>query len=142
MEEIHNERQVVRRAQSHLDEWTRRARRQAYAELFDGPDPVLTEAERQLLDALDSELERAGGDGVWGTDQYGIHTGAPSNSTSPLSVVCVYHPQITSDSVLSGHDDLDDETEERLNDALWRYSEHVAALVQDQLEEFVDRTQR
>ena len=128
--------------QSHLDEWTTRARRQAYAELFEDADPLLTDEERQLLDALDSQLERAGGDGVWGTDQYGIHTGAPSNSASSLSVVCVYHPQITSDSVLSGYDDLDDETEERLNDALWRYSEHVAALVQDQLEEFVDRTQR
>jgi len=39
--------------------------REAYVELFDGDDPSLPE-EMQLLDALDSELERQGGDGVWG----------------------------------------------------------------------------
>jgi len=52
-------------------------------------------------------------------------------------VVCVYHPQITTDSVLRGGDDLDDETEERLNAALWKYSEHVATLIETQLNEFV-----
>jgi len=94
--------------------------------------------EMQLLDALDSELERQGGDGVWGTDQYGIHTtGTSSSNTSSLGVVCVYHPQITTDSVLRGGDDLDDETEERLNAALWKYSEHVATLIETQLNEFV-----
>jgi len=34
-------------------------------------------------------------------------------------------------------DDLDDETEERLNAALWKYSEHVATLIETQLNEFV-----
>jgi hypothetical protein len=97
--------------------------------------------EVQLLDALDSELERQGGDGVWGTDQYGIHTAGTSSSDTALGVVCVYHLQITKDSVLRGADDLDDETEERLNAALWRYSERVAALIEDELDEFIRRTQ-
>jgi len=72
-----------------------------------------------------------------GTDQYGIHTTGTSSSNTSLGVVCVYHPQITTDSVLRGGDDLDDETEERLNAALWKYSEHVATLIETQLNEFV-----
>ena len=75
MAEFPDERQLVLRARSQLDQWTKSARREAYAELFEGDDPLLSTEEVQLLDALDSELERQGGDGVWGTEQYGIHTG-------------------------------------------------------------------
>ena len=57
-------------------------------------------------------------------------------------MVCVYHPQVTSDSVLRGSDDLDDETEERLNAALWRYSERVTTLIEAKLDEFIRQTQR
>ena len=78
---------------------------------------------------------RRGGDGLWGTDQYGIHTAGGSDAS--LGVVYVYHPQTTSDSVLRGRDDVDDETEERLNAALWQCSERVATLVKDDLHEFV-----
>ncbi|QIO22660.1 hypothetical protein [Haloarcula sp. JP-L23] len=141
MDELPDERQTVLRARSHLEEWTASARAQAYAELFEGADPLLTADERQLLDSLDSALERQGGDGVWGTDQYGIYTGGATSSDAALGVVCVYHPQITEDSVLSGTDELDDETEERLNAALWRYSERVATLIEDELDEFLRRTQ-
>ena len=137
MAEIPDERQLVLRARSRLDQWTKRARMEAYAELFEGDDPLLSTEEMQLLDALDSELEREGGDGVWGTDQYGIHTAGSSRSDRPLGVVCVYHPQITKDSVLRGADDLDDETEERLNTALWQYSERVATIIEAKLDEFV-----
>ncbi|SFR65711.1 hypothetical protein SAMN04487947_3181 [Halogeometricum rufum] len=140
MAEFPDERQLVLRARSQLDQWTRSARIKAYSELFEGDDPILSPEEIRLLDALDSELERRGGDGVWGTDQYGIHAAGTSSSDSPLGVVCVYHPQITKDSVLRGGDDLDDETEERLNAALWRYSERVATLVEAELDEFVRRT--
>ncbi|RBI62136.1 hypothetical protein DMJ13_09630 [halophilic archaeon] len=141
MAEFPDERQLVVRARSQLDQWTSSARIEAYAELFEGDDSILSPEEVQLLDALDSELERRGGDGVWGTDRYGIHTAGPSGSDTSLGVVCVYHPQITSDSVLRGRDSLDDETEERLNAALWQYSERVATLIEEELDEFVRRTQ-
>jgi len=121
-------------------EWTKNARMEAYAELFEGDNPLLSPEEVQLLDALDSELEREGGDGVWGTDQYGIHTAGTSSSDTSLGVVCVYHPQITKDSVLRGADDLDDETEERLNAALWQYSERVATLIEERFREFTRQT--
>ncbi|MDS0295273.1 DUF7539 family protein [Halogeometricum luteum] len=141
MAEFTDERQLVLRARSQLDQWTKRARMEAYAELFEGDNPVLSRDEVRLLDALDSELEREGGDGVWGTDQYGIHTAGTSSSDTSLGVVCVYHPQITKDSVLRGADDLDDETEERLNAALWKYSERVATLIERELDEFIRHTQ-
>ncbi|WP_129115470.1 DUF7539 family protein [Halegenticoccus tardaugens] len=141
MAEFPDERQLVLRARSLLEEWTNTARTQAYAELFEGDDPILTEEEIHLLDALDSELERQGGDGVWGTDQYGIHTAGTSSSDTSLGAVCVYHPQITKDSVLRGADELDDETEERLNAALWQYSEWVATLIEADLDEFIRQTQ-
>lgn len=145
MAEFPDERQLVLSARSHLEEWTNGARRRAYRELFQGDDPLLTPQELQLLDTLDSALERGGGDGVWGTDQYGIHTAGTTSSGESLGVVCVYHPQITSDSVLQvveGVDDLDDETEERLNAALWRYSERVATLIERELDELVERSER
>lgn len=56
-------------------------------------------------------------------------------------MVCVYHPHITKDSVLRGGDELDDEIEERLNVALWRYGERVATLIEAKLDEFVRQTQ-
>ncbi|WP_254544119.1 DUF7539 family protein [Halomarina pelagica] len=136
-----DERQLVLRARSHLEQWTNSARTAAYAELFEGDEPILTADELRLLDALDSELERRGGDGVWGTDQYGLHTAGASSSDTSLGVVCVYHPQITTNSVLRGADELDDETEERLNAALWRYSERVATLIEEELDEFIRQTQ-
>ncbi|AEH37250.1 DUF7539 family protein [Halopiger xanaduensis] len=142
MVEAPAERQLVVRARSNLERWTNSARTAAYRDLFEGDDPVLTPDELQLLDAIDSELERHGGDGVWGTDQYGIHTAGPAGSDRSLGVVCVYHPQITDDSVLRGGDGLDDETEERLNAALWQYGERVATLIEDELEEFVRSTQQ
>ncbi|WP_435102530.1 DUF7539 family protein [Halarchaeum sp. P4] len=142
MAEFPDERQLVLQARSRLDQWTKRARMEAYAELFDGDDPLLSPEEVRLLDALDSELEREGGDGVWGTDQYGIHTAGTSSSDTSLGVVCVYHPQITKDSVLRGADELDDETEERLNAALWQYSERVATRIEEKLHEFVRQTER
>ena len=58
-----------------------------------------------------------------------------------LGVVCVYHPQTTKDSVLRGGDELDDETEERLNAALWQYNERVATLIEAELDEFVRRAE-
>ena len=139
MAEFPDERQLVLQARSQLDQWTRNARMEAYTELFEGDDPLLSPEEIRLLDALDSELEREGGDGVWGTDQYGIHSAGTSSSETALGVVCVYHPQITKDSVLRGADDLDDETEERLNAALWRYSQRVATLIEEELDEFVEQ---
>jgi len=140
MAEFPDERQLILQARSQLDQWTKRARTEAYAELFEGDDPILSPDEIQLLDALDSELERQGGDGVWGTDQYGIHTAGTSSSDTSLGVVCVYHPQITTDSVLRGGDDLDDETEERLNAALWQYSARVATLIEAELDEYIGQT--
>lgn len=138
MTELPSESQLVLNARSRLDDWTTAARRVAYDELFVGESALLSEEDLRLLDAVDSELEREGGDGVWGTDEYGIHTSRSSRSPAVLGVVCVYHPQITSDSVLRGVDELDDETEERLNAALWRYSERVASLIESELESFSD----
>jgi len=142
MAEIPDERQLVQRARSNLAQWTRSARTAAYAELFNGDDPILSTEEIHLLDTLDSELERQGGDGVWGTDEYGIHTAGSSSSEYSLGVVCVYHPEITKDSVLRGRDELDDETEERLNAALWNYCERVSTHIEDELEEFIRQTQQ
>lgn len=142
MEELPAERQLVLNARAQLDGWTTDARRQAYDELFGGEDPVLSSDDLRLLDAVDSELERGGGDGVWGTDEYGIHSTGSGYSDTSLGVVCVYHPQITRDTVLRGPDTLDDEAEERLNAALWQYAERVADLIEAELEAFVSRSQR
>jgi hypothetical protein len=141
MAEFPDERQLVLQARSQLEQWTNRARTQAYTELFEGDSSLLTPAELRRLDSIDSEMERQGGDGVWGTDQYGIHTGGTTSTDSSVGIVCVYHPQITKDSVLQGDDGIDDETEETFNAALWRYSERVSTLIEDELDEFIRQTQ-
>jgi hypothetical protein len=141
MADFPDERELVLRARSKLEQWTNSARTQVYSELFKGDAPLLTPEELQRLDALDSAMERQGGDGVWGTDQYGIHTAGTTSSDSSVGIVCVYHPQITRDSVLQGDDGIDDETEERLNVALWQYSERVATLIEERLNEFIRQTQ-
>ncbi|WP_458210847.1 DUF7539 family protein [Haladaptatus sp. NG-SE-30] len=141
MAEFPDERELVLRVRSQLERWTNNARIRAYSELFEGDAPLLTPEELQRLDALDSVMERHGGDGVWGTDQYGIHTGGTTSSDSSIGIVCVYHPQITKDSVLQGDDGIDDETEENFNAALWQYSERVATLIEERLDEFIRQTQ-
>jgi hypothetical protein len=137
MAELPPERQVVLNARAKLDGWTTDARREAYEELFTGEDAILSPEDRRLLDAVDSELERGGGDGVWGTDEYGIHSSGSTGGEPSLGVICVYHAQITSDSVLRGYDDVDDAAEERINAALWQYSERVATLIEAELDAFV-----
>jgi hypothetical protein len=138
MGEFPDERALVRRAQSKLEGWTRQARTAAYAELFEGDQPLLEQSDLRLLDEIDSALSRRG-DGLWGTDRYGIHTSDRSTREPSLGVVCVYHPQVTADSVLRGRDDLDDETERRLNEALWDYSERVSTLIEAELDAFLRR---
>lgn len=140
MAEFPDERQLVLSARSRLDEWTNSARTRAYTELFEGDTPLLSTEELRLLDAIDSAMERGGGEGVWGTDQYGIHTAGTSSTDSSIGVVCVYHPQITSDTVLRGFSGVDDEVEERINEALWRYSERVASLIEEELDALVRQT--
>lgn len=130
-----DERQLVLAVQSRLPSWTDDARTAAYADLFEGDDPLLSDEDLRLVDAVDSAMERNGGEGVWGTDRYGVHTGSPGDGS--LRIVCVYHPRIASDSVLRGTDDLDDETERRLDEALWRYSERVATLLGDELDAYL-----
>lgn len=137
MAELPDERQLILEARGHLERWTNSARMAAFEELFEGDEPILSAEDRQLLDALDSALERQGGDGIWGTDEYGIVTAGDTKRDTKLGVVCVFHPQITTDSVLRGADELDDEAEERLNAALWTYSERVATHIERELDAYV-----
>ncbi|WP_277554348.1 DUF7539 family protein [Halobaculum limi] len=133
------DRQLVHEVRSQLDGWTTSARSEAYTELFEGDDPILSTEELRLLDAVDSLLERHGGDGVWGTDQYGVHADSSGPASDSLGIVCVYHPQVTRDSVLRGVDDLDDRTEERINAALWTYAERVTDIIERELDEYLGR---
>ena len=141
MVDFPDERRTVLAVRSRLDDWTTGARAEAYAELFGGEASALTAEELRTLDAVDSANERGGGDGIWGADRYGVHTGAPGGADGSIGIVCVHHPQITDDTVPDGGavDGVDDETRERLNAALWRYSERVATLIGEELDTYLDR---
>jgi len=135
------DRQVVRRASRRLDDWLYEARSRAFDDLFSGEDPRLSGEELSLLDRIDSELNRQGGDGIWGADRYGVLPGAAAGDEGRPRVVCVYHPEIPEDLPAPvGRDPgaLDDATEERLNDALWDYAERVAVYAQEDLDAFVE----
>lgn len=48
------DRERLRRARDRLSEWNLTVRDQAYADLFEGSNPVLDESELQHIDRLDS----------------------------------------------------------------------------------------
>lgn len=127
------DRQLLRIVRTRLPEWIAGARVTAYNELFTGPDPELSEAELDRLDAVDSELARTG-ERLWGADEYGIVAADPYDVDGPL-VVCTYHPQIP-ETTIGGK--LDEGTHERLNDALWEYAERVRDLLQEDVEAFLE----
>lgn len=128
------DRAVIREARARLDEWVFDARERAYAELFEGEAPVLTEEERGLLDRIDSDLARGTGSGLWGADEYGIVTGDVLDTADPR-VVCTYHPEIPSEGY-RGAGSLSESTREEFNDVLWDYCERVADLLQADLDHF------
>lgn len=135
MDEFDNERDLVRAARDRLDEWLYVAREEAYRELFEGDEAALSEEELRRLDRLDSAASRETGDGIWGSDSYGIVHASAADEEDVPQVVCTYHPQLPQAGYgnLTG---LDDDLRERFNEALWEYCERVAELVQEEVAEF------
>lgn len=134
MPDFGDRRTRIAEVQERLDEWITVGREEAYRDVFEGPEAEISEEDVQTLDRIDSELSR-NGDGIWGTDQYGvIEMGFGDEETRPL-VVCTYHPQIPETDPFARS--VDDETTDRLNDALWAYCERVTAHAQESLDDFV-----
>lgn len=130
-----NERELLVETRDRLDGWLYEAREQAFAELFEGEDAIISAEELGQLDEIDSRWSRERGEGLWGADEYGIiPTGEPDEESTP-HVVCTSHPQIP-DQAIRGDAGIDDETRERLNEALWKYCERVTEIVQANLESF------
>lgn len=136
MSPYESETELLAAVRNRLDEWLFRAKEQAFAELFEGPDALLTEEELRLLDDVDSRLSRRRGQGVWNADDYGIVATGTLDEESTPHVVCTAHPRLPENGY-PGDRSLDAEVRERLNDALWQYSQRVTELAQQDLEEFV-----
>lgn len=135
MKAFDNERELVQAVRERLDEWLYVAREEAYRELFEGENPALSEADLRRLDRLDSESSRQTGDGLWGSDRYGIVHASAADEEDVPQVVCTYHPQVP-EAGYGGLTGLDDATRDEINDALWSYCERVAELVQQEVDEF------
>ena len=105
-------------------------------EYFGGLDPLLSEAELNVLDRLDSELSREQGEGLWGTDEYGIVTAVPLEEASTSHAVGPYHSYIQ-ENVQDEIAPIDDPLRKKFNDVLWKYSERVVGIVQQRVEGFV-----
>lgn len=129
-------RQLLAATRDRLDGWIYEARREAYAELFEASEPVLSADEVATLDRLDSQLRRTTGTGVWGENEFGIAPAGAIEEESVPRVVATYYPQIPA-SVHDGTAPIDEESRARFNDALWSYTERVVELVQERLEAFV-----
>jgi hypothetical protein len=108
----------------------------AFDATFGGPDAPLDEADLATLDRLDSAATRRTGEGVWGSDRYGVVAGDPTDSDPGFRVVCTYHPELPEEGYPGG-DALDEDDRERYDAALWDYAERVAAGAQDRLEAFL-----
>lgn len=131
-----NELELLEEVRDRLDGWLYRSKERAFAELFEGDDALLTQDEVQLLDGLDSRLSRERGQGLWDADDYGIIPTGTMDEESTPRVVCTTHPQLPEDGY-PGEGTLDAETQKKLNDALWEYSQRVVELTQQELDEFV-----
>ncbi|MFP4589990.1 MAG: hypothetical protein ACLFMX_03110 [Halobacteriales archaeon] len=136
MADFANERALLAAVRDRLDEWIYVARAEAFEELFEGSDPLLTDEEVRQLDRIDSRLSREEGRGLWGTDEYAIVAAGTIDEESAPRVVCTAHPQVPSPAYPGG-DDVDEETRQRLDEALWEYCQRVLELTQQRLEEFV-----
>lgn len=136
MPQYETETELLETVRDRLDGWLYRAKERAFEELFEGPDALLTDEERRLLDGVDSRLSRRTGQGLWNADEYGIvATGTLDEENTPR-VVCTAHPRLP-EEVYPGEGTLDAALRERLNDALWQYSQRVTELAQQELTEFV-----
>lgn len=134
MPTFETERQLIREIRGRLDGWLFEAREEAYRELFEGPDAVLTEDELLILDRLDSRLSRAEGRGLWGVDEYAIiPTGSMDEESAPR-VVCTNHPQVPEDLPRA---EAQPGLRTKLNETLWEYCQRVVEIAQQRLEEFV-----
>ncbi|WIV66720.1 DUF7539 family protein [Natrialbaceae archaeon AArc-T1-2] len=130
------ERDLLNAVRERLDGWLYRARADAFAELFEDEDALLSADELRVLDRIDSELSRERGRGVWDTDEYGIVSTGTMSGETPPRVVCTTHPRLPEQGH-PGDERLDEETRRKLNDALWQYSQRVVERTQQELEEFV-----
>jgi hypothetical protein len=135
MSEFANERELTQTARDRLDEWLYVARDEVYREMFEDDDAALSEADLRRLDRLDSESSRQTGDGVWGSDSYGIVHASAADEEDVPKVVCTYHPQIP-ETGYGGLSGVDDDVRNRINDALWDYCERVAERIQQKVDEF------
>lgn len=136
METFENERQLLRAVRDRLDGWLYEARSQAFTELFEGSDALLSEEELAVLDRIDSILSREEGRGLWNSDEYGIVPTGTLDEESTPHVVCTAHPQLPEQGY-PREGSLDDDLRGTLNEALWEYCERVVELAQHELEEFV-----
>jgi len=135
MAAFESERELLREIRERLDGWIHDARGEAFAELFEGADALVSEEELLLLDRLDSRLSRERGQGLWNEDEYAIvRTGVIDEENTPR-VVCTIHPRVPEDAY-PGEESLDDETRATLDEALWEYCQRVVEITQQQLEEF------
>lgn len=136
MASTNDQRALLQRARRHLDEWRYVARERTSDEMFDGDDAVLSEAELAELDEIDSRLTQQSGEGIWGSDEYGIVENGASGNDSGFRVVCTSHPEIPYEGY-RGLQSLDEATREEFNDLLWDYCQRVAEHIQEQLDSFV-----
>lgn len=136
MAQFEDGRALLRGLQDRFDDWVSGARVEAYEELFEGSDAVLTGAELRQLDRIDSRLSRERGEGVWGTDEYGVVAARVIDEESAPPVVCTYYPRVP-EYGLRGASPIDDELHDDLDEALWNYAERVVELVQEDVDEFV-----
>lgn len=135
MVERENKREILSEVRSKLDNWIHEAKNHAFEEIFEDPNAEISKEEIQLLDEIDSHLTRKEGEGIWNSDRYGIVSGGTREEGEP-HVVCTNHPQIP-EYTFQKEGWADMEKREKLNDALWKYSERVVEIAQKKLERYI-----
>jgi len=125
-------RQRMREAENLLEQWIKKAVREAQEEVF-SEDPRLEEGDLRKINRVDEVLKERGEEGLWGSVHYRIYTEENEEGEEIVSIDTFGVPMIPAD--LEGVD-VDEDDRRMYNDILSDYGVKVSQKVESQFEEW------
>lgn len=124
--------QKMQEAETLLEDWIRKAVKEAQQEVF-GEDPRLEQEDMRRINRVNEALKQQGGDGLWGSVHYRIYTEENEDSEEEVSIDTFGVPMIPAD--IEGID-VDEDDRRTYNDILSDYGVKVSQKVEEQFEEW------
>lgn len=124
--------QKMQEAESLLEDWIRKAVKEAQQEVF-GEDPRLEQEDMRRINEVNEALKKQGEEGLWGSVHYRIYTEENEDGVDEVSIDTFGVPMIPVD--IEGID-VDEDDRRTYNDILSDYGVKVSQKVEEQFEEW------